>query len=170
MQVYLPLSVLMIRACHALQDKFQIEIMKTFFKTIGNLFKKPATIPFPAAPTYKPDDYRGLIVFDESLCIWCRRCETVCPPGAIVFSQNITDGKQTYHYSPYVCIYCQECVRTCPKQGCLIQSAEPGHPATKEHDVNNVWNKLFADSLESRVVYAAEKKKQQAAAKANPQS
>lgn len=143
--------------------------MKTFFKAIGNLFKKPVTIPFPVAPTYKPDDYRGLIVFDESLCIWCRRCEAVCPPGAIVFSQNITDGKQTYHYSPYVCIYCQECVRACPKPGCLIQSPEPGHPATKEQDVNNVWNKLFTDSLESRAAYSAEKKKQAAAAKAKPQ-
>lgn len=170
MQVFRQLSPLMILACLVLPDKFQIEIMKTFFKTIGNLFKKPVTIPFPAAPTYKPDDYRGLIVFDESLCIWCRRCETVCPPGAIVFSQNIIDGKQTYHYSPYVCIYCQECVRTCPKQGCLIQSAEPGHPATKEQNVNNAWNKLFTDSLESRVAYTAEKKKQAAAAKEKPQS
>jgi NADH-quinone oxidoreductase subunit I len=142
--------------------------VKTFFKAVGNLFKKPATIPFPAAPTYKPDDYRGLIVFEESLCIWCRRCEAVCPPGAIVFSQNIPDGKQTYHYSPYVCIYCNECVRACPKPGCLTQSSEPGHPAVKEQNVNNGWNKLFAESLESRAAYAAEKKKQQAAAKAKP--
>lgn len=131
------------------------------------MFKKPVTTPFPAAATYKPDDYRGLIEFHEDLCIWCRRCEMVCPPGAIVFSQD-TEGKQTYHYSPYVCIYCHECVRACPKPGAILQSAEPGHPGLKEQNINNGWNQLFDEALDSRAAYAAEKKKQAAAAKAKP--
>lgn len=140
--------------------------MKTFFDAIGNLFKKPVTTPFPTAPTYKPDDYRGLIEFHEELCIWCRRCEMACPPGAIVFSQDIETGKQEYHYSPYVCIYCHECVRSCPKPGAILQSAEPGHPGLKEQNINNGWNSLFDDALESRDAYAAEKKRKQAAEKA----
>lgn len=144
--------------------------MKSFFSAIANLFKKPVTTPFPTAPTYKPDDYRGLIEFHEDLCIWCRRCEMVCPPGAIVFSQDVESGKQEYHYSPYVCIYCHECVRACPKPGAILQSAEPGHPGLKEQNINNGWNKLFVDALDSRAAYAAEKKKQQAAAKQKPET
>ena len=140
--------------------------MNSFFQTIVNLFKKPVTVPYPAVNTFKPSDYRGLIEFNEDLCIWCRRCEAVCPPGAIVFSQDIKDGKQEYHYSPYVCIYCHECVRVCPKPGAILQSNEPGHPGLKEQNVNNGWNTLFADALQSREDYAAEKKRQKAEADA----
>ncbi len=89
-----------------------------------------------------------------------------CPPGAIVFSQDIETGKQEYHYSPYVCIYCKECVRACPAPGALMQSGEPGHPGLKEQNVNNKWNKLFNEALDSRAAYAAEKKRKQAEAKA----
>ena len=140
--------------------------MKTFVNAIGNLFKKPVTSDFPKSATYIPDDYRGLIEFHEELCIWCRRCEVICPPGAIVFSQDEETGQQEYHYSPYVCIYCHECVRVCPKPGAILQSNQPGQPAIHEQDVNNRWNKLFDDALESREVYAAAKKKKQAEEKA----
>ena len=132
--------------------------MKTFLKAIGNLVKKPVTTQYPFEPTYKPDDYRGLIGFNADLCIWCRRCEAACPPGAIVFSQAM-DGQQTYHYNRAVCIYCSECVRSCPKEGAIYQTAEPAHCALKAENINNGWNKLFDEALESRAVYAAEKKR-----------
>lgn len=135
--------------------------MKTFFKALGNIFKRPVTIKYPAEKTYIPDDYRGLIEFDESLCIWCRRCEMVCPPGAIVFSQDM-EGKQEYHFNRAVCIYCGECVHTCPKEGALTQSAEPAPCALKEENINNGWNKLFNEAIASREAYAAEKKKKAA--------
>ena len=135
--------------------------MKTFFKAIGNLAKKPVTTRYPFEPTYIPDDYRGLIGFDAELCIWCRRCEAACPPGAIVFSQAL-DGQQTYHYNRAVCIYCSECVSSCPKEGAIFQTAEPAPCALKAENINNGWNKLFDEALESRAVYAAEKKKQTA--------
>ncbi len=128
---------------------------------IGNLAKKPVTTKYPFEPTYIPDDYRGLIGFDAELCIWCRRCEAACPPGATVFSQAL-DGQQTYHYNRAVCIYCSECVRSCPKEGAIFQTAEPAPCALKAENINNGWNKLFDEALESRAVYAAEKKKQTA--------
>lgn len=34
--------------------------MKTFFKALGNLFKKPITTKYPFEQTYIPDDYRGV--------------------------------------------------------------------------------------------------------------
>jgi len=132
--------------------------MKTFFKALGNLFKKPVTVKYPFEQTYIPDDYRGVIHFEEDLCIWCRRCEMVCPPGAIVFSQDL-DGKQTYHYNRAVCIFCDECVRTCPKEGALIQTNQPAKFALKKENINNGWNLLYEDALKSRDAYAAEKKR-----------
>lgn len=135
--------------------------MKTFFKALGNVLKKPVTIKYPFEPTFKPDDYRGLIGFEENLCIWCRRCEMACPPGAIVFSQDM-EGKQTYHYNRAVCIYCGECVRACPKEGALFQTAEPAPCALKAENINNGWNKLFDEAILSRELFAAEKKRKTA--------
>ncbi len=132
--------------------------MKTFFKALGNLFKKPVTINYPFEKTYIPDDYRGVIEFDENLCIWCRRCELACPPGAIVFSQDI-EGKQTYHYNKAVCIYCKECVRACPKEGALYQTGIPAKFVLKEENINNGWNALYDEALKSRADYTAEKKR-----------
>ena len=146
----------MILASPARQDNFCE--MKTFFKAIGNLFKKPVTIRYPFEKTFIPDDYRGLIGFDESLCIWCRRCEMACPPGAIVFSQDL-EGKQTYHYNKAVCIFCEECIRTCPKAGALFQTNQPAGFAVKEDNINNGWNTLFDEALKSREAFAAEKKR-----------
>lgn len=132
--------------------------MKTFFKAIGNLFKKPVTIKYPFERTYIPADYRGMIGFNESLCIWCRRCEMACPPGAIVFSQDM-EGKQTYHYNRAVCIFCGECVRTCPKEGALYQTNQPAPFAVRQENINNGWNILFDQALKSRDAYMAEKKR-----------
>jgi len=143
-------------ACLVQQDN--IRKMKTFFKAIGNLFRKPVTTRYPFEKTYIPDDYRGVIDFDESLCIWCRRCEMACPPGAIVFSQNM-EGQQTYHYNRAVCIFCKECVRICPKEGALVQTNQPAKFALKEENINNGWNSLYEQAIKSREVYAAEKKR-----------
>lgn len=140
-------------------------MMKTFFNAIGNLFRKPVTIAYPSEKTYLAADYRGLIGFREDLCIWCRRCESVCPPGAIVFSQDM-EGRQTYHYNRAVCIFCEECIRTCPKEGALYQTHVPAPCALKEENINNGWNLLFEEALKSREAYAAEKKKRAAAQKA----
>jgi NADH-quinone oxidoreductase subunit I len=136
--------------------------MKAFFNAIANLFRRPATVPYPFAPTYKPDDYRGLIEHHPELCIWCRRCEMACPPGAIIFSQAM-DGTQTFHYNRAVCIYCGECVRSCPKPGAIVQTATPAHPALKDENINNSWSITVKQALESRAAYMAEKKRQAAA-------
>ena len=140
-------------------------MLKSFVKSLTNLFRAPATSNYPAQPTFKPDTYRGLIQQDPEKCISCRRCEQVCPPGAITFSQE-TDGAQTYHYSPYVCIYCGECVRICPKEGALVQSAEPAKPAVAADNPSSGWDALVQKAKESREAFAAAKKKAAAAAKA----
>lgn len=132
--------------------------MKTFFKALSNLFKRPVTVKYPFEKTFLPEDYRGVIGFNESLCIWCRRCEGACPPGAIVFSQDM-DGKQHYYYNRAVCIFCEECIRSCPKEGALYQTHQPAMCAVKGDNINNAWNTLYEEALQSRAAYAAEKKR-----------
>jgi ech hydrogenase subunit F len=137
--------------------------MPTILKAFCNLFKCPATVKYPFVQTYKPDTLRGLIEHTPETCIFCRKCETVCPPGAIVFSQEL-DGKQEFHYNSHVCIYCGECVRSCPKAdvGALVQTNELAPPKTKEDNPNNGWTEQVKVALESRAAYMAEKKKKKA--------
>jgi formate hydrogenlyase subunit 6/NADH:ubiquinone oxidoreductase subunit I len=134
--------------------------MKTFFKAIGNLFRKPVTTKYPFEKTFIPDDYRGLIGFKEEACIWCRRCEMACPPGAIIFSQAM-DGKQTYHYNRAVCIFCEECIRSCPKaeDGALFNTHIPANCALKQDNINNGWAVVCSEALKSREAYSIEKKR-----------
>jgi NADH-quinone oxidoreductase subunit I len=129
-----------------------------FIESLKNLFKKPATVKYPFEPSPTPPNYRGLIVYKKELCIFCTKCEMVCPPGAIRFTYN-EDGSKEYHYNPYLCIYCGECVRACPKPGCLIQVEETAPSATEEELPN--WDDLErkADESKKRWLQARKKKK-----------
>jgi hypothetical protein len=53
-------------------------------------------------------------------------------------------------------------VRACPKEGAIYQTNEPAPFALKQENINNGWNKLYAEALESRELYAAEKKRKAA--------
>jgi len=122
--------------------------------TIKNLFSKPSTRNYPFETEPKAADYRGLIVFDEPKCIWCLQCEKVCPPGAILFTQNRESGAYTYHYNPYLCIYCAECVRACPdKADALSQSEELIAPGAKSDDVNDYWSAIEIEASTSKEDY-----------------
>ena len=117
-------------------------------ETIKNLFSKPATVKYPQEPSPPPASYRGLIVYKEELCIFCTKCEMVCPPGAIRFTYK-EDGSKKYHYNPYLVIYCGECVRACPKPGCLIQVEKTAPP---ESSLPN-WDELEKRAEESRKAF-----------------
>jgi NADH-quinone oxidoreductase subunit I len=122
--------------------------------TIKNFFSAPVTRNYPFEKEPKAKDYRGLIIFDEPKCIWCLQCEKVCPPGAILFTQNVEDGKFTYHYNPYLCIYCTECVRSCPdKADALSQAEDLVAPAGKMQDVNEYWFDIEKEAKFSKEEY-----------------
>ncbi|MEF3191936.1 MAG: 4Fe-4S binding protein [Campylobacterales bacterium] len=131
-------------------------MIASLFKAFTNLFKKPATIPYPAAPTPIAPDTRGLIAYDESKCIFCLRCEEVCPPGAIVFTWNL-DGTKKYHYNPYLCIYCAECVRACPDTATALSQVPTLAPPTVDKSVNDAWFALEKEREESIAAYKAAK-------------
>ncbi len=131
-----------------------------------NLFKKPDTKNYPFEETYKPKDYRGLIKYNEEKCIFCLKCEDVCPPQSIIFDQNIEDGKYKYYYNSYLCIYCGECVRACPKpgsEGAMWQVEESEKPmAFSEQRINDDWFTLEERAESNRAKYKAIKKERKA--------
>ncbi|MEA3289300.1 MAG: 4Fe-4S binding protein [Campylobacterota bacterium] len=120
---------------------------KSINKAFKNLFKEPQTIKYPLEPIKKPEGYRGLIEYGEEYCIYCLKCEKVCPPGAILFvptdtpSDNEKNKKGLeYRYNEHLCIYCGECVRACPKPDeALWQSEKKPSIAVKSDRVNDGW-------------------------------
>ncbi len=134
-----------------------IQAMKNAFT---NLLKEPYTCDYPASPIHKPKNYRGLIEFNGDHCIWCDKCEKVCPPNAIIFKQY-EDGQKVYNYNPYLCIYCGDCVRACPKaEAALWQSEKKGLPARGASAVNDKWFAWEKEAKESRENYKILKEEQ----------
>ena len=140
-------------------------MFNALFISLKNLFSKPNTCSYPAPNSpKKAPNYRGLIVFDEPKCIYCLQCEDVCPPRAIRFTQNLQDGKFTYHYNPYLCIFCGECVRICPdKADALSQIEMPAEPETDGIKINDEWSLIEKEAEESKIKYKEIKKAQKEA-------
>lgn len=139
-----------------------ITAMKNAF---NNLLKKPYTCDYPASPISKPKHYRGLIEFNGDYCIWCDKCEKVCPPNAIIFKQ-FKDGHKVYNYNPYLCIYCGDCVRACPKEGeALLQSEDKALPGLGAHNLNDKWFEWEKECKQSREDYKKFKASQKKAKK-----
>jgi NADH-quinone oxidoreductase subunit I len=125
-----------------------------------NIFKKPHTANYPAEPLEKVKERRGLIEHNAEECIWCDKCEKVCPPGAILFYQY-PDGSKKYRYNTHLCIYCGECVRDCPKPDeALTQTNKKPLPVTAESRVNNDWFEWEAACKNARDDYKELKRKE----------
>ncbi len=123
-------------------------MLKMLVYSFKNLFSKPATLKERTPP---PKNYRGLIKYFEETCIYCKKCEMVCPPGAIIFTYPEDGSKKLkFHYNPYLCIYCGECVRACPKPGTLVQVEETAPPATAEERPNDRWFEVERLAVESK--------------------
>ncbi len=102
-------------------------MLKMFSESFKNLFSKPETVLYPFEPSPEPKNYRGVIFYNEELCIFCDKCEDICPPGSILFEVvDVESNKKEYNYNPYLCIYCGACVEACPKadEGCLTQEKD----------------------------------------------
>ncbi|MEA1919244.1 MAG: 4Fe-4S dicluster domain-containing protein [Campylobacterota bacterium] len=131
-------------------------MLQALFQAFSNLFKPVHTLK---EEQKLPKDYRGLIEFNEEHCIFCDKCEKVCPPKSIVFYQH-RDGSKEYQYNPWLCIYCGECVRACPKADeALWQSEKKQESAVAADDVNKQWFVWQEASKRSREEHAALKKR-----------
>ncbi|WP_457561039.1 4Fe-4S binding protein [Caminibacter sp.] len=153
-----------------------------FLESLNNLFSKPETVKYPYEPSPEPEGFRGEIYYNEELCIFCDKCENVCPPGAIIFDVvDIESGKKEYNYNPYLCIYCGACVDVCPKadEGCLVQSNKRPIPLGRTlprnekfgylinivenpREFEKEWSKLEIRAKENRAKHKEFKKQQRA--------
>lgn len=96
--------------------------MKMGGRLLSNLFKKPATEAYPAAPREYPEASRGHLEFDPSDCILCNICGKRCPAGAI----EADKAARTVTIQRMQCVQCSYCADSCPKH-CL--SMVPGYTA-----------------------------------------
>jgi len=80
--------------------------------SLRNLFQRPVTTAYPNVQADLPQSNRGRVMWEMSKCIYCRRCERVCPTNAI--STNKEAKSQTIVRNR--CITCNACVEVCPTQ------------------------------------------------------
>lgn len=93
----------------------------SFTKTVmKNLFSKPVTTAYPAAPKIYPERTRGHVEIQIESCIMCGMCMRSCPPGAIEVKRN----ENSWSINRFDCVQCGYCVEKCPKK-CL--SIVPGY-------------------------------------------
>ena len=100
------------------------EIIRRIWKT-GVVTQEPLALAAPPR-------YRGRLLFGQSGCSDCSRCEAVCPTGAIHIQQE-SDGRKTnvqkIEVSYGKCIFCGLCAEECPEG--IINLSQDYHLATK---------------------------------------
>ena len=84
-------------------------------EALTQLFSKPSTIAFPAAPSPAKPNYRGRIVFHPDKCISCNMCERVCAGQAITHtSEPCEEGERiTRQFYLGSCTFCSHCASFC---------------------------------------------------------
>lgn len=94
---------------------------------IKSLFKKPATLMYPAVPRIWQERTRGHIEVDMDACIHCGICQKKCPTNAILVDR----GKKSWTIERMQCIQCNNCVEVCPKK-CLVNENQYTTPSAKK--------------------------------------
>lgn len=84
--------------------------------SLGNLFKKPATVKDPFRDLKTPPRYRGVLVLDRDKCILCGLCAKACPAYCI----EVDREAKVYRYNPIKCIACRRCADVCKKEAVKI--------------------------------------------------
>ncbi|GAB6103112.1 4Fe-4S binding protein [Thermococcus atlanticus] len=88
-----------------------MRVPPTLSAVLGNLFRKPATNPFPESePVPVPEGFRGKLVYHVDKCVGCRLCVTVCPAGVFEYIPEVR--KVTLWLGR--CVFCKQCVDVCP--------------------------------------------------------
>ena len=52
------------------------------------------------------------ILFNETLCIHCGACSSVCFPGAL----SMDPSSRKLQFAPELCVACELCIKACPLQ------------------------------------------------------
>ena len=107
-----------------LETIFQVEILQGMALTLRKLFSPPITRQYPDEKPPMYPGFRGqhaLVrdpVTNDSKCIGCMRCATVCPSRCIQIRYHDDErGKRfvdQYAIEALRCVYCGYCVEVCP--------------------------------------------------------
>lgn len=92
---------------------------KMFRQLFSSIFKKPATLNYPAVRSGMPEGFRGKLKFTPDKCIGCLMCMRDCPTGAIKI-RKLAEKKFECEIDLAKCIYCAQCVDSCPKKALEI--------------------------------------------------
>jgi len=88
---------------------------------IQSLFKKPATLNYPAKRSGMPEGFRGKLKFNPQTCIGCKMCMRDCPSAAIEI-RKVGEKQFEAEINLAKCIYCGQCVDSCLKHALEITS------------------------------------------------
>lgn len=102
----------------------------TIAKTIiTSFFGKAATVRYPFEKKPFADIYRGQILNDIDLCIFCSICSKKCPTEALRVSRE----PKEWEIDSLRCISCNYCVEVCPKK-CLSSKNQYSPSITARKD------------------------------------
>ncbi|MBC7333062.1 MAG: 4Fe-4S binding protein [Actinobacteria bacterium] len=100
-----------------------LQIIKNFFINLGNIFKGPRTILYPAERIILPEGTRGLprlrLNLDtlEIICSGCGTCARVCPEGCIEVKATVNEHERRsldeISLDLSRCIFCGNCAEYC---------------------------------------------------------
>ncbi len=107
---------------------------------LHSLFKKPATINYPAQKSGMAEGFRGKLKFNAKLCIGCKLCMRDCPSDAIVI-KKVGEKNFEAEIDLAKCISCAQCVDSCPKKAL---------EATPEYELAQL------DRMKLKVVFSAD--------------
>lgn len=85
---------------------------KMIAEVVRHLFKKPATVNYPAEKAVLPPEFRGKITFYPEKCVGCKLCEKDCPAFAIQINK-VGEKRFEAEFELDRCIYCGQCVLSC---------------------------------------------------------
>ncbi|WP_258083547.1 4Fe-4S binding protein [Thermococcus thermotolerans] len=136
-----------------------MKVPPTLSTVLGNLFKKPATNPFPESePVPVPEGFRGKLNYDVEKCVGCRLCVMVCPAGVIEYVPEVR--KVTFWLGR--CVFCAQCVDVCPVNA-LWMSDEFLLATTDKYEDNLMW--FHGEEIEEFKKKLEEQKKAKESAK-----
>lgn len=82
-------------------------------EVLSQIFTKPATSKYPFVKASVPEDFRGRLVFDITLCVGCGLCSRDCPAKAIEMVEVDEIRRPLFHLD--LCIFCYQCAESCPR-------------------------------------------------------